>query len=82
MDTIALILLIIGALNWGLVGIFQYDLIAGIFGSSANVVARILYTLVGLAGIWSIKFLFRREHVHDEEERTRPVKENYGEHKD
>jgi len=72
MDTVALILVIIGAINWGLVGIFQYDLIAGIFGDASNIVARILYTLVGLAGLWSIKFLFRRERIEDRE--RRPVK--------
>ncbi len=59
MDTIALFLIIIGALNWGLVGIFQYDLIAGLFGGMNSVVARIIYTLVGLAGIWGIRLLFR-----------------------
>ncbi len=74
MDTIALILIIIGALNWGLVGIFQYDLIAGIFGGMSGVVSRILYTLVGLAGIWSIKFLFRRER--EEGRHRRPVKDD------
>ncbi len=50
MDTIALILSIIGSLNWGLVGIFKFDLIAWIFGGQTAVVSRILYTLVGLAG--------------------------------
>lgn len=79
MDTVALILVIIGALNWGLVGIFQYDLIASIFGGMGTTVSRILYTLVGLAGIWSIKFLFHREH---EEDRHREVKENWGDHRD
>jgi len=70
MDTIALILIIIGALNWGLVGIFQYDLIAGLFGGMGGVVARILYTLVGLAGIWGIRLLFRdRDHDREREPR-------------
>ena len=45
MDTLSLILMIIGAINWGLVGIFQFDLVAAICGSSASVVARIIYTL-------------------------------------
>ena len=49
MDTLSLILMIIGAINWGLVGIFQFDLVAAICGSSASVVARIIYTLVGIA---------------------------------
>lgn len=61
MDTLALILVIIGALNWGLIGIFQYDLVAGIFGGMSGVVSRIIYTLVGLAGIWGISILFRRD---------------------
>ena len=67
MDTLSLILLIIGALNWGLIGIFQFDVVAAIFGGMSTVVARIIYTLVGLAGIWGISLLFRRDgsrHAH------------------
>lgn len=60
MDTIALILSIIGSLNWGLVGIFKFDLVAWIFGGQAAVVSRIIYALVGLAGLWCISLLFRR----------------------
>ncbi|MBE6886698.1 MAG: DUF378 domain-containing protein [Ruminococcaceae bacterium] len=60
MDTIALILSIIGSLNWGLVGIFQFDLVAWLFGGQASVISRIIYTLVGLAGIWCISLLFRK----------------------
>lgn len=60
MDTIALILSIIGSLNWGLVGIFQFDLVAWLFGGQSAVFSRIVYTLVGLAGIWCITLLFRR----------------------
>lgn len=48
------------ALNWGLVGIFQFDLVAAIFGGMSGVVSRIIYTLVGLAGIWGITMLFRK----------------------
>ena len=59
MDTIALILSIIGCINWGLVGIFRFDLVAWLFGGSGTVLSRIIYTLVGLAGLWSISFLFR-----------------------
>ena len=62
MDTLALILIVIGALNWGLVGIFQFDLVAAIFGGMSGVVSRIIYTLVGLAGIWGITMLFRRRN--------------------
>ena len=67
MDTLSPILLIIGALNWGLIGIFQFDVVAAIFGGMSTVVARIIYTLVGLAGIWGISLLFRRDgirHAH------------------
>ena len=60
MDTIALILSIIGSLNWGLVGIFKFDLVAWLFGGQSAVFSRIIYTLVGLAGIWCITLLFRR----------------------
>ena len=59
-STLSLILIVIGALNWGLVGIFQFDLVAGIVGGMSGVVSRIIYTLVGLAGIWGITMLFRK----------------------
>ncbi len=60
MDTIALILSIIGSLNWGLVGLFKFDLVAWIFGGQDAVLSRIIYGLVGLAGLWCITLLFRR----------------------
>jgi uncharacterized membrane protein YuzA (DUF378 family) len=60
MDTLALILSIVGSLNWGLVGIFQFDLVAWLFGGQDSVVSRIIYTLVGLAGLWCISLLFRK----------------------
>lgn len=60
MDILALILSIIGCLNWGLVGIFQFDLVAWLFGGQGAVVSRIIYTIVGLAGLWCISLLFRR----------------------
>ncbi len=60
MDTLALILSIIGSLNWGLVGIFQFDLVAWLFGGQDVVVSRIVYTVIGLAGLWCISLLFRR----------------------
>ena len=66
MDTIALILAIIGFVNWGLVGIFRFDLVAWIFGGQAAVISRIIYTLVGLAGLWCITLLFRRNRAIDE----------------
>ena len=63
MDTIAQILSIIGCLNWGLVGIFQFDLVAWLFGSSGSLVSRIVYTVIGLAGLWCVSFLFRRDRL-------------------
>ena len=59
MDRIALILTIIGALNWGSIGLFRFDIVAWICGGQAAVVSRIIYTLVGLAAIWCLSFLFR-----------------------
>ena len=59
MDRISLILVIIGALNWLLGGLFQFDLVAWICGGQAAVFARILYSLVGIAGLWSVSLLFR-----------------------
>ena len=54
LDKIALTLLIIGGINWGSVGIFQFDLVAFIFGGQTGIVSRIIYTLVGLSAIWCI----------------------------
>ena len=62
LDTISLVLVIVGALNWLLVGLFQFDLVAALFGGQDAVLSRIIYTLVGLAGIWSISLLFRDRH--------------------
>ena len=67
MDMIALILSIIGSINWGLVGIFQFDLVAWLFGGTGSVVSRIIYTVIGLAGLWCISLLFRRcRHIEGE----------------
>ena len=67
MDTIALILSVIGCVNWGLVGIFQFDLVAWLFGSSGSLISRIIYTVIGLAGLWWASFLFRRNRIGDGE---------------
>ena len=56
-DTIALVLIIIGAINWGLVGIFNFNLVDAIFGAM-SVISRIIYILVGISGLWAIKLLF------------------------
>ena len=61
LDRIALALVIIGALNWGSIGLFQLDLVAWIFGGADSLIARIIYTVVALAGIWCITLLFRRD---------------------
>ncbi|SHI58426.1 hypothetical protein SAMN02745176_00696 [Lutispora thermophila DSM 19022] len=64
LDRLSLVLVIIGALNWLLVGLFQFDLVAALFGGQDAVLSRIIYTVVGLAGIWSISLLFRdRQNV-------------------
>ena len=60
MDTIALILSIIGAINWGLIGFAKFDLVAWLFGGQTAVVSRVIYALVGLAGLWCITLLFRK----------------------
>ena len=59
MDAVALVLVIIGALNWALVGVFQFDLVAFLFGGQGALISRIVYTVVGLAGLWCVSLLFR-----------------------
>ena len=59
LDRIALALVIIGALNWGAVGLFRFDCVAAIFGGQAAPISRVVYALVGLAGLWCITILFR-----------------------
>ena len=59
LDKICLILVILGSINWGLVGIFQFDLVAWLFGGTDAIVSRIIYTVIALAGIWCISLLFR-----------------------
>ena len=59
LDKISLALVIIGALNWGSIGLFQFDIVAWIFGGQGAILSRIVYTLVALAGIWCISLLFR-----------------------
>ena len=58
-DTIALVLIIIGAINWGLVGIFNFNLVDAIFGAM-SIISRIIYIIVGISGLWAIKLLFDR----------------------
>ena len=63
MDTLALLISIIGSINWGLVGIFQFDLVAWLFGGQGALLSRIVYTVVGLAGLWCVTMLFRRNRA-------------------
>ena len=63
LDRIALLLTIIGGINWGLIGIFQFDLVAFIFGGQAAVVSRIIYVLVGISAIWCISLFFREQEL-------------------
>jgi uncharacterized protein len=58
-DRIALLLVIIGAINWGLIGFAQFDLVASLFGGQDVLLSRIVYTLVGLAGVYCITLLFK-----------------------
>ena len=62
MDTLALILSVVGWVNWGLGGIFQFDLVAWLFGGQGTLFSRIVYTIIGLAGLWCATFLFRKEN--------------------
>lgn len=61
LDKTSLALVIVGALNWGSIGLFKFDIVAWIFGGQASIASRIVYTLVALAGIWCISLLFRTE---------------------
>ncbi|MBR3894336.1 MAG: DUF378 domain-containing protein [Clostridia bacterium] len=65
MDRIALILTILGALNWGSIGLFQFDIVAWICGGSASLLSRIIYTVIALAGIWCISLIFRARESFD-----------------
>ena len=60
LDRVALVLGIIGALNWGIVGLFRFDCVAFLFGGQTGAISRVIYALVGLAGLWCITMLFRR----------------------
>ena len=66
MDRIALLLAIIGGLNWGSVGLFRFDLVAWLFGGQTAPVCRVVYTLVGLASVWCVSLLFRARDEADE----------------
>jgi uncharacterized membrane protein YuzA (DUF378 family) len=65
-DRIALILVVVGALNWGGIGLFSFDAVAWISGGAGTLLARIIYTVVALAGIWCISLIFRSEDAIEE----------------
>ena len=68
MDFLSLLLLIVGGINWGLIGLFKFDLVAFIFGGQGAILSRIIYVLVGLSALWCISFFFRdNKYLHKEE---------------
>ncbi|MCL2704288.1 MAG: DUF378 domain-containing protein [Defluviitaleaceae bacterium] len=64
LDWTALTLIIIGAINWGLVGFFRFDLIATLFGGVDSVLSRIIYALVGISGLWALTLYGRIDERH------------------
>ena len=66
LDRVSLILVIIGAINWLLVGLFSFDVVAYVCGGQTAVLSRVIYTLVGVAGLWCISLLFREREVEHE----------------
>ena len=70
-DKLVLALVVIGALNWGSIGLFQFDLVAAVFGGQAAIFSRIVYTLVSLAGVWAISFFFCYTIAHHPTTRER-----------
>ncbi|QPC47331.1 DUF378 domain-containing protein [Mangrovibacillus cuniculi] len=74
LQRIALVLTIIGALNWGLIGFFQFDLVAAIFGGQDGAIARLIYGLVGIAGLINIGLLFVPTPRHEREAHPEPTR--------
>ncbi len=67
LDRICVILLIVGGLNWGSIGLFKFDIVSWLFGGQADLISRIVYTIVGLSAIWCVSLLFRRrEDIFEE----------------
>ena len=71
LDRTSLILTIIGGINWLLVGLFQFDLVAYICGGQNAVISRVIYTIVGIAALWCISLLFRERHNEHSEAAAR-----------
>ncbi len=63
LDKLALLLVVIGALNWGSIGVFDFDVVGWMFGGQDAMLSRIIFTLVGLAGLWCISFFFKRHRL-------------------
>lgn len=66
MDILALILIIVGAINWGSIGLFGFDIVGAVFGGQLSVFSRIIFTIVGLGGLWAITFFFRDKILNKE----------------
>lgn len=64
-DNTALVLVIIGAINWGSIGIFKFDIVSAIFGGQTSALSRIIFTIVGIAGLWAIGMLFKDKKMPD-----------------
>lgn len=64
-DRIALTLAVIGALNWGSIGLFAFDFVSWLSGGAGTPLARIIFTLVGIAGLWCVSLIFRPEHNYE-----------------
>ncbi|MCQ6276506.1 DUF378 domain-containing protein [Bacillus sp. V3B] len=71
---VALFITIIGAINWGLIGFFQFDLVASIFGGQDSILSRIIYSLVGIAGLINLGLLFRQNEGIERSPETRPTR--------
>ena len=65
LDRIALLLVVVGALNWGIIGLFGLDLVAFVFGGQMAVISRVIYALVGLGGLWCVSLLFRERQPEE-----------------
>lgn len=74
LQRIALLLTIIGAINWGLIGLFQFDLVAAIFGGQSSLLSRIIYSLVGIAGLINLGLLFKPSHEVERSTEPRPTR--------
>lgn len=63
LDRISLVLVIVGAVNWGAIGLFQFDIVSWLFGGQDAILSRIIYTVIALAGIWCVSLLFREREI-------------------